>query len=298
VCAILLKSVSTFIFIGLAFFAYGAWASERPTTVFNLRTFESPLTAKSGYTYSIFKLALEYTKEQYGPYEINLLRGMNRARSIKTAKENAIQNFYFTSGYHVNDVQGLNYAQVPIVQGALGYRVCFCHKDQVANFAKIRTLNELKNYSIGQGVDWPDINVLQDNGFNVVEASHYDSLFHMLSRKRFDLLCRGINELKLDTERYKRIPNIAEETSFVLYYPSPRFFWTNDNNKPGLERINTGLIAAFQQGALQAMFNKEYRGLIDQISLGSRKIYYLENNNLRGLNPAYKRFYTSLPVHN
>ncbi len=47
--------------------------------------------------------------------------------------------------------------------------------------------------------------ILRENGFQVREVSEYESLFKMVAGKRFDLFCRGTNELLSEWETHKSI---------------------------------------------------------------------------------------------
>ena len=69
---------------------------------------------------------------------------------------------------------------IPLDKGLIGYRVFLINKDRQPEFSAITTLEELKHLKVGQGLSWADVEVWRANGFDVIEGSNYNGLFHMV----------------------------------------------------------------------------------------------------------------------
>ena len=59
--------------------------------------------------------------------------------------------------------------------------------------------------------------------FKVVEVSRYESLFRMVAINRFDLFCRGTNELLEEFNAHRDIPDLTYDEAISIAYPMPRF---------------------------------------------------------------------------
>ena len=273
-------------------------SSSSPRTTYYLRVLESPSEKKSAYIYSLLELALEYTRHSYGNYEIRLVEDINKTRAQKTAEKNTLHNFLFVSGYSEQLARNLRHSQVPISQGPHDYKICFCHKDNHHKFSQILSLRQLKQYQIGQRANSSDTAILKENGFNVVEIKNHSRMFQMLARKRFDLLCRSKSDFELDGESLRKYDDIIEQKSFAMYYPSPQFFWSNKGNHKALERINTGLRAAFKDGSLQRIFNQTFLRTAESASIVSRRIFQLHNRHAQHFPASYAQYYQNLHTRN
>ena len=87
--------------------------------------------------------------------------------------------------------------------------------------AKIDNVDQLKKFRYGQGMGWQDAAILKENGFDVELVSNYESLFLMLSLNRFDLLCRGVNEVLGEWEKIEKYKGIALDENFIIHYEMP-----------------------------------------------------------------------------
>lgn len=245
------------------------------------------------YDIELLRLALEKTRPAYGDYQLLGLPATNYARLLHSLIQNTHPNLILEISYDKKLVesQGLTFINFPIDLGIIGYRVCFVNPAIKEKIKQVQTLDELRKYSIGQGVGWADIAILRHNGFNVVEVSSYVSLFKMVAGGRFDLFCRGANELMEEFEQYKEIGKLTYDESFALVYRMPRFFYLNGNNPLLKKRIEEGLHIAYNDGSLLELWRKENQLSIDFAKMRGRKIFYLENPMIRGLSEDYARYF-------
>lgn len=243
------------------------------------------------YYIDLLNMVLELTSDEYGPYELNPVFNTTFARAKQIARTNAMDNFLFETSYSKKVHSDFEFVPLPIDLGILSYRVCFARRELLPSLAKVGSMAELKRYSIGQGRDWLDVGVLQANGFKVVELNNYLTLFPSVARGRFDLFCRSVHEILPEWRMHKNIENLVVEESFALYYPFPRFFWTNAKNKALIQRLSKGLKMALEDGAVLDLSLRHHKESIEFSKLSSRKLFKLHNPQLDGLNLEIEKYF-------
>jgi hypothetical protein len=264
-------------------------------TVVTYRSPESKQDRRYDYDYEVLKLALENTLESHGGYKLERSPAVNFKRAMHLVLENKLPNFFYKSSYADGAMDGLHYIRFPVDLGVVGYRVCFARKSIIKALGRVKTLEDLKSYSIGQGIGWLDRKILRDAGLTVVEAP-YQGLFRMTASGRVDLFCRGINEVSDELETHKNIEALALEESFSIVYPLPRFFFTSPENKLVADRVQEGIEIAYQNGTLLALWNKAYGYSIEYSKLSERRIFRIENSMITGLSDEYRKYlYVPMP---
>jgi len=194
-------------------------------TIFHIRAAESGLDQRYDYDRAVLELALKKTVQEYGPYELfSTPAAMNAPRAQADASHNVYQNFFLKLSYEDKFNESLAFVPFPIDLGIVGYRICFVSQENLDHVRAAKNLEDLKKFTYGQGTGWSDISILRANGFTVIEVPTYESLFKMVSRGRFDLFCRGVNELKDEYEVHQHIEGLTYDTSMAIVYPMPRFF--------------------------------------------------------------------------
>lgn len=267
--------------------------SDQALTVFTYRAPESDSDHRYDYDTAALRLALEKTRREYGPYRLEPSPAMTFPRAISAVSRNEYPNFFVKLSYEEEHVaqRNMTFARFPVDLGIVGYRVCFTSTQSREKVKAAKSLDDLKKFSIGQGRGWADVEILRHNGFQVVEASNYENLFRMVASQRFDLFCRGTNELLDEYEAHRDIENLTYDQTFSIAYPLPRFFFTHQSNSKAAERITDGLLAAFRDGSLQALWRKNYWNSINFVRLDKRRIYWIENPLLKGLDFNYRQYY-------
>lgn len=254
---------------------------------------ESAGDSRYDYDAGVLRLALEKTRAKYGAYRISVAPGMNFSRAIASVRANEYPNYFIKLSYESrhSDVFEMDYVRFPVDLGIVGYRVCFVHPDLKPELAKVTRVDELRRYSFGQGRDWADVQILHSNGFNVVEVDTYESLFQMVSRRRFDLFCRGTNELLEEYKAHESLPGLAYDESLSIAYPLPRFFYTHRRNHAAIARIQEGILMAHQDGSLQELWRQKYKESIGFVRLDRRRVFWLENPLLKGVDFDYRKYF-------
>jgi hypothetical protein len=178
----------------------------------------------------------------------------------------------------------------PVDLGIISHRICFVNPLVKEAIAQINHVEQLKAYSILQGVGWTDSAILRANGFRVTESSNYESMFKMVTAGRADLFCRSISELPKEVKEFHYISGLSYDESFVLTYHMPRFFYTNSRNTLLKARMEEGLKLAWKDGSLKQLWLSHFSRSIEQAQLPKRKVFTINNPFLEELNPDYQAY--------
>ena len=273
-------------------FLAGCAATVQADMLFTHRAPETDGDTRPNFEISVLQLALEKTKDEYGPYRLQAAPRINITRSIHSIRTNAFPNYFYTLGYEesYNQYPEMTYIPFPVDLGLLGYRTCFVSTKIKQQVAKTRSLDELRKFTIGQGRGWVDAEILRYNGFQVVELEPYDILFRMVAANRFDLFCRGANEVKDEYGHWHNLKDFDYDRSFLLHYPMPIFYYTNSANTQAIERVNKGLRKAYADGSLLALWAAQHQTSVSFAHLDKRRIYELENPLIQNVNKDYLNY--------
>ncbi|WP_175561585.1 transporter substrate-binding domain-containing protein [Vibrio aerogenes] len=168
--------------------------------------------------------------------------------------------------------------RIPLRKGILGYRVFLIKAADQKKFSAITSVNQLKQMKAGQGATWLDSDILASNGFNVEVGFSYEGLFKMLGIGRFDYFPRGINEVYIELQQRKnQHPDIDVEKTLLIYYPLPKYFFVNKENKYLANRIERGLKIMIKDGSFEKIFMKYNKFYIDAIRMDKRRIFKIDN---------------------
>ncbi len=242
------------------------------------------------YEIELLNLALDKTKDKYGDFILIASKKMTIKRAEYNLKTNKIKNFILKNSVRNELLNEFSYSNFPVDRGIVGYRVSFISPNMKKKINEINSLDELKKLKLAQGVGWLDTSILKANGFNVRMISNYETFFRMLTLNRIDLFPRGINEVLDEYNTYKFLNKLDYDKTFAFYYPLPRFFFMNKNNKEILKRIEEGLERAYSDGSLDKLFEKYYQPSIDFVNMKKRKIYKLDNPFLINIDKSYEKY--------
>lgn len=260
--------------------------------IFTLTAAESGSDPRTSYNLKLVTLALEKTRAEYGDYEIRTSAPMNTARALAEARAGNLTNLLvMTTFQNALLDQGLDYARFPVDFGVTGYRVCFVSPAAHDAIARLESFEDLRKYTIAQGLGWADVNILRHNRLTVQEVGSYESLFGMVAASRVDLFCRGINELEPELKSHEGQLNLLVDSSFALAYPLPRFFFSSARNGPALQRITRGMQRAYKDGSLRKLWLAEFRSALEFARLDQRRIFHLQNPDIGRIDFDYQKYY-------
>ena len=230
--------------------------------------------------HEILRGALERTVADFGPYTLQPSKvRMNEARYLTELKNRQSINIAWSSTSIQKEREFLP-VRIPLRKGLLGYRVAFIAKGTQAKIDQVRTLDDLRKLTIGQGIGWGDVQLYSANGIRVATAN-YDNLFKMTALGRFDLFPRGIGELMTEYATFgKDNPNLAIERNLLIYYPWPYYFFFNQQDAALKERIEAGVRRMVKDGSFDAIFKKYNGKVIEQVNFKHRRIIRIRNDML------------------
>jgi len=271
-----LKYILIFCLLGLAIVPVRAENSM--TYIYNAP--ESALDHRYDYQWEILRTALDKTKDKYGGYLMQKSLPMNEKRQTNELVKGSGKITVMHLGTSQAFEKALIPIRIPVDKNLSGYMVYLIRKDQQQRFSSVKTLDDLRGFSIGQGADWLDVNILRHNGFNVVGGSNYDGLFHMLIKKRFDAFQRSAAEI-LDEydQRKKDLPDLHIEQDLLVYYPLPMYFWFSktETGRRLADRAREGMFMMFEDGTYDAIFTKYNGDKIERLHLKDRKFFRIDN---------------------
>ena len=145
--------------------------------------------------------------------------------------------------------------QVDLLKGLNNYRVLLINKDAQSKFSRVKSLEDLRQFTVGSGEHWTDGDIFRNNGFTVSATSSYSGLFKMLAARRFDFISRGLYEINNDSKEYKAL-GLAPEESLLIKYDVPiRYcFFVNKTNSVLGDRLERGLKIAMEDGSFDRLF--------------------------------------------
>jgi hypothetical protein len=242
---------------------------------------ESSTDTQYIYDYELLRLALEATILTHGPYELKPSTvPMNQARAgDEIASGSGLANIFARSTAAEHELRFLP-VRIPIDKGLISYRVFLVRDEMQDKFADVRTLTDLRAYSVGSFTTWADTNILRAAGFRVVTGDSYEGLFRMLVAKRFDFFSRSADEAYREyDERRGVLPEMKVEQNLLLYFPTTRYFFLRRDldGEQLAARIEDGLNLMIKSGSFDEHFLRYKGPLIARAKLKARKVFRIDN---------------------
>jgi len=181
--------------------------------------------------------------------------------------------------------------RIPLYKGLLGNRIFIIHKDNQAKFDNIKTLDDLKSITIGQGKTWADTKILESNGLNVVKANKYESLFLMVDGGRFDAFSRGVHEPFGELANHPNLKDLTVEKHLMLVYRMPFYLFVSKENKTLAKDLEAGLNAAIADGSFDQVFFSDpaVQDVMAKADMKNRRAIYLDNPTLSKETPLDRK---------
>ncbi|MBB1318945.1 hypothetical protein H5123_15025 [Shewanella sp. SR43-4] len=250
-------------------------ALEFEHTIVNYNASVQGVDPKQAYFISLLALALDKSASRYGTFQMRAaMINMPQSRTLKMLAENKNIDVAWSMTSIEREAQ-LQAVYIPLLKGLMGYRIGIIRKGDQAQFDQLTSLEDLKKILMGQGLDWPDTNILNSNGFNVVPGPE-KSLISMLLKNRFDYYPRALFEPWRDLARHSEL---VVEKNILIRYTAPIYFFVSKDNPRLAERIEYGLRVAIDDGSFNAMFYNHpiTDGMLEKSELDKRKEFVLHN---------------------
>jgi hypothetical protein len=166
--------------------------------------------------------------------------------------------------------------RIPIDRGLIGWRLLLINQQDQLQFQQLRTAEQLKALKTIQGLDWPDYQILQTNGFRISSSASYQGMFKMLKVKRIDYFPRSVTELPTEIAALSQSDFVAAP-KWVLYYPAALYFFVNKNNTVLAQHLEQGLRLAIADGSMKQLFLQHFGAALQQAALPERTVLRLDN---------------------
>jgi len=242
---------------------------------------ESPTDTQYIYDYELLRQALEATVPSHGPYELKPSTvAMNQARAGEEIATGSGLANVFARSTSAEHEQRFVPVRIPIDKGLISYRVFLVRADMQGKFAAVKTLQDLRAYSVGSFPTWADTQILRAAGFKVVTGDSYEGLFRMLVAGRFDFFSRSADEAYREyDERRALLPEMKVEQNLLLYFPTTRYFFVRrgEEGEKLAARIEDGLNLMVTTGSFDAHFQRYKSALISRAHLKTRKVFRIDN---------------------
>lgn len=224
----------------------------------------------SQYIVDVLELALQKTGVRYELVESTdvLLQG----KAFKLLSNNRTVNVVWAMTDDKREEDFLP-IRIPLYKGLIGWRVLLVNPEKLSQLESSKLRD---NYAV-QGMDWPDLKILQANGFNVVSATNYDEAFTIMHRKQADMFPRSIIEVFGELAQPELTKALVIEPNFVLQYPAATYFFVNQRDVILGRLLTTGLEMAVADGSFDKLFNATYLDMLQQLGLNKRTLLTLKN---------------------
>lgn len=233
---------------------------------------ESNPDERSRYPLRLLELALARADTDYR-IEISPLRMQQGRALLRLEKNEGIDILStMTSAERESRLQAI---RIPIDKGLIGWRLLLVERARLGQMAQLRSLAELKNFSAGQGSDWPDTAIMRENGLPVYGTSSYESLFSMLESGRIDYFPRSVTEIWVEADLHKH--KLAVEPGIVLHYPTAIYFFVRKEDTRLAADVNAGLEKMIADGSFDRVFQEFFGDMIRRAALRERHAIELKN---------------------
>ncbi|WP_417532214.1 hypothetical protein [Marinobacter lipolyticus] len=227
---------------------------------------------------ALLELALKKTPE-YGDFRIIRSEEMGQGRVLRELAHGRTRLIDIANVASSTERESQLLAiPIPIDGGLLGFRVCVVLPHSLPLFEGVRTVEDLRDRGIriGQGLHWPDTDILKINDIPVITHTRYELLFRMLRNDRFDCFARGVSEVMFDLA-IENDPELVIEPSIMLAYPMPSYFFTSPYDYLTAHRVQLGMERAILDGSFAQFLANYYGKAIDTLALDRRTVIVLKN---------------------
>ncbi len=245
------------------------------TSMIRVMVNESDLDVRHDFEHKMLDLLLSKTVKDYGPFKLVPTPRMNQTRAFDELK--AGKSLDILAGVYTPErVRELRAIKYSFHKDLMGTRLLLIRKGREQEFAKIKTVEELKRLVAIQGADFPDVSILKNNDFQLITGRDYEGLFRMLSAGRGDYFPRGLVEIFAEQKSRPNHDLVIEKTIALKYF-LPAYFYVNKNNKALAERLEKGWQIILADGSFEAAFQEQDGEAIRQADMKNRRIFYLNS---------------------
>lgn len=165
--------------------------------------------------------------------------------------------------------------RVPLFKGLFSWRLLLAVPAMAERLRRVHTLDELRGFSLVQGLDWPDTEILRANWLQVIASPTYDAMFKQLRLGRADAFPRSIEEVWWEHKRSGQ--GLVVVPDLCLHYPTAVYYFVGPADEALGTAIELGLQRLRASGAFDRLFLKHHGEDIARAQLGRRRVIELHN---------------------
>jgi len=229
----------------------------------------------------LLELALALSADKYGPYRVVQQRQETviRRQLLELAKGNSLSVAVAMPTQEWMD--GALPVRVPIMRGLASFRFFLGRQGEQALYGSVKTVDDLRAFSIGQGPGWSTATLLQDNGFKVVYGGAHPTLIPMLHAGRFQLLMRSVYEVEPELSAQRdTYPGLVIVDKFAVFTYMPMYFFVAKNQPRLAQRLEYGLKKAYANGQLDQLFQRYFADSLNLLKNKQLQFLHLPNTNI------------------
>jgi len=232
------------------------------------------------YADALLALALELSRDKYGPYRVVQQREETviRRQLLELEKDSLSVAVAMPTQEWLD---GALPVRVPTMRGLASFRFFLGRQANLPLYESVRTVNDLRALSIGQGPGWSTAKILEDNGFKVIYGGAHPTLIPMLHSGRFQLLMRSVYEVEPELRAQQDAhPGLAVIDNFAVFTYMPMYFFVAKNQPRLAERLEYGLKKAYANGQLDRLMQRYFGDSLKLLKNTRIKFLHLPNTNI------------------
>lgn len=261
-------------------------AASAASTAMEYRYWDWGKTKKrDDYQVLVLQLALDKTREEYGPYRIvRVVESFSTLRLRRVVSEGSHINIH-AAPWRVQDPNNQHDRAIaintPIMGGLLGYRKLLIRRADLEKFRQIQSAGQLKKLVAGQGRAWVDVPVYRHNGYAVDDSANLPNLVSMLLNRRFDYLPMSVIEVDSVLAQHAALArDLAVAPGILIQYPLPAVFYVSAKAPVLAERLARGLAMAKKDGSLDDLLQRYFRKEFNLLQTDTTREFVLVNPDI------------------
>lgn len=245
------------------------------------------------YLRQVLTEALEKTREDFGPYDLELYTGeLTGTRANLETERGTLINVSFTPAWRgvLVDPDRVIQIDAPVFHGILGLRSLITARSSGKVLENVSSQTSFRQLTAGMESSWVDTDILQANKIPMVGSENYMALFAMLDKGRFDYLPLSILEADVALEGVPQYRSrLSVNSDIYLYYPLPFYLFVNAGQPQIAKRLRVGLGRASSDGTIERLFMTHFDYVEKTLQSGPKKLVMLTNPTV---DPALQDAYT------
>ncbi len=211
---------------------------------------------------------------------------MSQLRTLKQLEQQRGIDVVWTMSTTLREQQ-FRPIRIPIDRGLIGWRLLAISQRDVDLFNNLTDASQLKAMLTVQGTDWPDLTILQANGFVISPSNHFDGMYQMLSQGRVRYFPRALTEIGPELAQRPTLA-LTVAPRWALHYPAAWYFFVNKFDIQLATALETGLERAIADGSMLQLFRQHFQQVITAADLPNRQVVSLTNPTISASMPLHR----------